>query len=257
MRHFDSLETVLDYIHDIFRTTSAKEICKVDSERLIEWYIAAQHYISCNLFIYTKELGYLDKFEKLETQLVFPKIYNTTWGGRCYHNGKYVRIEISIALLIWQNLFGVLSLLIHELSHIEIKGHSECFYKLQYENMQRVGLLSELKSFEDVFQKSPNQKREGETLYDLIGNCLPYSEIPLELPKGTSICYAPNSSEEDIVKSNTVQTIYNRYLKFRQHTVFKYPKAGPFRSLNGEYVDLIKKYTKEYNVDLNELLIKY
>lgn len=257
MRHFDSLESVLDYIHNIFSTESMKTMCKVNPERLIEWYIAAQHYISHQLFIYAKELGYIEKIERFETSLVFPKSSSTTWIGRCYCNKGYVIIEIAINLLISCNLYRVICTLIHELSHIEIMRHGECFYKLLYENMRKVGMISESTPFENVFQKSIDQRKDGESIYSPIGNFIPYSELALDLPNGTSICHASNLSKEDIVKSNTAITIHNRYLKFRHHDVFKYHRCGPFRSLNGKYIDIIKKYAKLYDADLSELFIEY
>lgn len=257
MRHFDSLESVLDYIHDIFSTESMKTICKVNPERLIEWYIAAQYYVSRQLLIYAKELGYLEKIERFETSLVFPKSSNTTWIGHCYCNKGYVIIEITINLLISCNLYRVLCTLIHELSHIEIMRHSECFYRLLYENMQKVGIISESTSFENIFQKSIVQRREGETIYHPIGNFNPYPALPLDLPKGAYISFASNLSKEDIVESITATTLRNRFLKFRNHDVFKYPRYGPFRSLNGKYIDIIKKYAKVYDVDLSELSIEY
>lgn len=256
MHRFDSLSDVCGYIHDKMQFLSIKEIRKIPIAELAEFYIAAQKYIEQQTVDFAKQIGFIKSSDELG--VLFYVEYMIKNHGCCYYDLTYPKIYIPLITLVYGSYEYVLSVIVHELCHLKIRGHSKCFYELHFNLLQRLGIIPEQLEFNDVYQLNSGVNAK-KYLYKYTDDIFksPYSYIPLKLKSGESIIWH-TESENKRHDFETRRNIVTKYEELRKSRLFDLRNPSKnMRWISSENLKIVEKIAFEYGVSLDTLPINF
>lgn len=233
-KKFTTLKEVSDYAHSLIRDKSEKELKKLDPLELLEWFIASQRFVAEKAIEIIKDAGIKDVYENLNINVVC--FWHDRFSAYCKYNKQ--RIIIGIKSLFLKSYNQLVVTIIHELTHLEVSGHSDNFWQRHLEILKIESLADPNVTVEDAFLKDPT------TVYRYPTDRLPLlhgSHIISEISTGVNLCEQCFNFDR-------------KYHLIRRNHIFGRDNWCNIRRLNDiEFNQDIMRLCKEYEVNYNAL----
>ena len=207
---FNSLKEVSDYAHLLLRENNQSLIKKIPEEEIINLFTAGERFLQETANEFCSDLGISKNI--IETHLLpsIPRAF-----GTCDDTLFNAEITISFDVLFLLSYEGLLSVLVHEISHIgnTLLEHNKEFWLIYFNALKILEIIDEDLKFEDEMVKfSADQYIHRSRLGTRIRNL--YDPIVLE----------------------------KRLVALKSHKVFRNKL---------KYTDMLKDYCIKYSLDYN------
>lgn len=229
-KKFTSLNEVSDYAHSLIRDKSEKELKKLDPVELLEWFIASQRFVAEKAVEIIKDVGI--NVEHLNINVAC--FWNNSYYG-AYCDGQQIIIGT-------KSLFGgsynqLVETIIHELTHLEVSGHSDNFWQRHLEMLKIEGFADPNLTVEDAFYKDTiTVYRHPTEKLPLLRGC-----IISEISTGVNLCEQCFNFDR-------------KYHQIRRNPIFGRDNWCNIRRLNDkDFNQDVIQLCKEYEVNYNAL----
>lgn len=233
-RTFNSLEDVSNYAHSLIRDKSEKDIKKLNSLEILEWFIASQRFVAEKAVDIIRHAGL-----KVENRGLTIKVacffFDNFYGA--YYNRQYSNIVIGTKCIFGDSYNQLIGVIIHELTHMEIMGHNDNFWQRYLELLTIEGFAEPGLSVDEAFIK------DTITIYRHASERLPLMRGCLlrEISAGNNDC-------------ERYMNFDRKYHIFRRNPIFCRDNWDNIRRLNDlDFKDDVVRLCREYEVDYNTI----
>lgn len=230
-RKFKCLEEVTDYAHCLIRDRTEKELKALNPLELLEWFIALQRFVAEEAIQIVKDANI-----KIPCGYLITKVEcfwdDSRHGGFC---SRKQCIVIGTKCIFYRSKNQLLATIIHELTHLKVRGHGDDFWQEYLRLLKINGLAKTNLTIEEAFYK--------DTISDYRH---PSNKLPLlnrhflpEITTGSNILECHINFEK-------------KYHLIRRNKIFGRDNCNNIRRLNNitfkeEIIQLCQQYEVNYN----------
>ncbi len=153
---FNSLKDVSDFAHDLVINYSIEDLKKFNPETIIDFTVGAKYHFAK----ITKEFANLLGLEIKWTQFLWS--YRTpVYCAWCMPSVR--RIDYDARLLFGWSYNSLIEIIVHELTHFQVRHHTFHFWEQLLVNMKALGIIESHITFDEFFVKQRDNVRYVKT----------------------------------------------------------------------------------------------